>query len=56
LTAIKDNPRPVYGYGEYRYGWFGYFGSICWKIMDKLQLKWFDILIGIVQLKRYAMI
>ena len=56
LTAIKDNHRPVYIYSEDRYRLFGYCDSFCWKILGKLQLKWFDILIGNVQLKRYSMI
>ena len=49
LTAIKDNHRPVYVYGEDRYLFFGHCGNICWKTLGKLQLKWFDVLIGVVQ-------
>ena len=39
LTAIKDNHRSVYVYDEDRYRLFGHCGSICWKMLGKLQLK-----------------
>jgi len=49
LTATKDNHRPIYIWGEDRYRFFGYCGDICWETLGKLQLRRFDIFIGIVQ-------
>jgi len=51
LTAIKDNIRSVYVYSEGRYRFFGRCGSICWKILDKLQIKWFKIWIRNIHLE-----